>query len=203
MNLHNLNTQLPQVSPNIETGAKITLKDGVNFELLFNGANGIFNFRYIFNLAKKYGFLGDWVEGEDVENSEDATDYLNSEILRGCSIQWDDDVWITRDGYDIETGEIDDETSEEPEPFTVHATLCTSNFGGIELEISDCGDGVRYRHNYGDGKPGEIFEAEIVYRPNEDLDGTSEDDGYGDYPCFIAGEGENETVYFLADFMRV
>lgn len=88
--------------------------------------------------------------------------------------------------------------------FKPHGAAHLTNTGGIEIEFSRDADGLRYRFNYGqdlDKEP--IIEAEIVYRENPDLDGSDDDEGQGDYPCFIVGEGENETVYFLADFMRV
>lgn len=88
--------------------------------------------------------------------------------------------------------------------FTPHGATHLTNTGGIEIELSRDGEAVRYRYNYGqDLVKEEIVEAEIVYRENPDLDGTTDDEGQGGYPCFVVGEGENETVYFLADFMRV
>lgn len=70
--------------------------------------------------------------------------------------------------------------------FTAQAQLTTSNFGGMEIELDDSGDGLRYRWNQS-GKPDEAVEAEIEY----DTDGE---------PYFKTAEGES---YFLSDFMRV
>jgi len=73
--------------------------------------------------------------------------------------------------------------------FTVHGFYTISNAGGIEVELNDSGDGVRYRFS---GDP-EIMEAEIIYGPNED-------DPAGD---FIAGFMHGDTFYPLNEFMRV
>ena len=189
MDLHELSEQMPQISPNIGKTVKITLKDGVNVVLLFDGANGKYNLKYIWKLAKQYGMRGEWDAEEDIDCAIKAENYLNLNICDGCSVQISDDVWIVRVGYDIE-------------PFTVHATFCTSNFGGIEVELSPCGDGVRYRHNYGEAIPDAPKEAVIEYRYNPELDET-ENEEIGPFACFVDGEGENERVYFLSDFLRV
>lgn len=104
MDLHELNNELPQLSPNIQTAEKIILPEGVNCELLFDSHHGVHNLRHIFDLAKKYGYAGEWIEGEDAENCEDAENWLNTNVCEGCAIEWQDDVWIVRDGYDFENG---------------------------------------------------------------------------------------------------
>ena len=80
---------------------------------------------------------------------------------------------------------ITEDFSDAPE-FKAQAQLTTSNFGGMEIEVDDSGDGLRYRWNQSDS-PDEPVEAEIEY----DTDGE---------PYFKTAEGES---YFLSDFMRV
>lgn len=74
--------------------------------------------------------------------------------------------------------------------FTVHGVLLLNNWGGIELELSRCGEGLRYRFNF--GEPSEdSFEAEIEY------------DSAGD-AGFYATQGHAEPEWYsLQDFMRV
>jgi hypothetical protein len=73
--------------------------------------------------------------------------------------------------------------------FTAHAYLCTSSFGGYEMEVSNCGDGVRLR----DTHTNEIFDwQEITYN----FDTDTHDDTI---PVFKHGDGH----YCLNEFMRI
>ena len=59
---------------------------------------------------------------------------------------------------------------EETEKFIVHGTMQTSNFGGWEVMLSDCGSAARVRDNYGQEKS-KIIESdwiEITYQEDED-----------------------------------
>lgn len=78
--------------------------------------------------------------------------------------------------------------------FNPNGFYTISNAGGIEVEVNESGDGVRYRFNYGqdDLENEEIYEAEIIYEPDED-------DPMGD---FIAGWMHGETFYPLNLVMR-
>ncbi len=69
---------------------------------------------------------------------------------------------------------------------TVHATLCTSNWGGLELELSPCGDAVRVRDNYGQESPEVSDWIEIDF--------NDEGDAVFDY---------NNEDYNLSDFIRI
>jgi hypothetical protein len=78
------------------------------------------------------------------------------------------------------------------EPFHADAYLTLSNFGGMEIEINDSGDGLRWRFNY-DGELSEPVEAEIEYEVNPENEGEEESNA-----CFRI----NDTLYFLDEFMR-
>jgi hypothetical protein len=81
--------------------------------------------------------------------------------------------------------------------FIAHGGLVLNNFGGIQIELSSCGESVRYRYNYGDDNSiSEIFEAEIEYFCNGE-----EDEQY--CAAFRAGKGDNESIYFLDEFIRI
>jgi len=73
------------------------------------------------------------------------------------------------------------------------ASLCLSNFGGIQIKVNDSGDGVQYKY-YDDP----IKEAEIEY-----LEDTENKTGYADdeliQPAFKTGSGQ---IYFIGEFMR-
>ena len=60
----------------------------------------------------------------------------------------------------------------ENEEFIVHGTMQTSNFGGWEVMLSDCGDSARVRDNY--AQPVDKLIAsdwiEIEYIEEEDSD---------------------------------
>ena len=86
---------------------------------------------------------------------------------------------------------IQEQLSELGDDFRVDGQMTTSNFGGIEVEMDDRGDGLRYRHNYG-GVPDEPQDAEIEFEisDDEDLDGK---------PYFMIGDEK----YYLDQFMRV
>lgn len=74
--------------------------------------------------------------------------------------------------------------------FTPHGTFCLNNWGGIEIEISRCGEGLRYRFNFGEPSS-ESFEAEIEF------------DEAGD-AGFYATQGHAEPEWYsLNDFLRV
>ena len=83
---------------------KITLLKGQDCELLFDSHHGIHNLRSVFDLAKRYGYKGKWIKGKDCENCEDAEQYLNNHVCDSCQIEWHEDVWIVREGYDLENG---------------------------------------------------------------------------------------------------
>jgi hypothetical protein len=85
--------------------------------------------------------------------------------------------------------------------FTPMGVMCLTNFGGIEIELSHCGDGVRYRFNYGDLS--EPVEAEIEYLPNPDYTGTENDTENDKEDGLYAAFMVNDTAYFLGDFMAI
>jgi hypothetical protein len=77
-----------------------------------------------------------------------------------------------------------------------HAGHCESNFGGTEIHVSDCGDAVYHRENYGDG-PTEWVEAPIEYSYVDNDGEPFEDDD--SQPYFVKEEGG--WMYFLSEFM--
>lgn len=88
--------------------------------------------------------------------------------------------------------------------FTPHATQILNNWGGIELEVSRCGDGCRYRFNFGeDAAELEVFEAEIVELDNPDWDGTDDDDNQMLSGFEHTNKNGSVDIYYLKDFMCV
>lgn len=88
--------------------------------------------------------------------------------------------------------------------FTVQGVHCLNNWGGIELEMSRCGSGVRYRFNFGEDTSNlEVFEAQIEEFDNPDWDGT--DDADNEFVSGFQHTNKNGSVdvYYLQDFMRV
>ena len=85
--------------------------------------------------------------------------------------------------------------------FTTHGYLTICNHGGIEIEIADSNDSLRYRFNFGEPENKdlkdnmEIFESEITYQLDEDAIPSSGD--------IIAGFKHGDTFYPLNEFMRV
>jgi hypothetical protein len=69
--------------------------------------------------------------------------------------------------------------------FKVHGVLPTSNWGGLELELSDCGDAVRIRDNY--SQP----EEKLTHSEWIEIE-MDEEDHYFIY---------NEEKYYLYQFM--
>jgi hypothetical protein len=76
------------------------------------------------------------------------------------------------------------------------ASLCLNNWGGIVIQLTEDCEGVKYQFNFGDNKPSEILESEIIYEINEDFP-SEDDDEY--QPCFYTSNNER---YFINEFMR-
>lgn len=88
----------------------------------------------------------------------------------------------------------------EDDDFVPTGHMQLTNTGGIEVEISKSGDGLRYRYSDDD----EPKEAEIEYfTVDDDPDNwpyDPEDEEYSDSrPGF---EAEGGTIYYLDEFMR-
>lgn len=82
--------------------------------------------------------------------------------------------------------------------FSPNGAMQLTNCGGIEIELSPCGDGVRYRFRYGQDPLDNPVETEIQYLPNPDFAGADDPDG-GLSPAFMVGD----TAYFLDNFMAI
>jgi len=75
------------------------------------------------------------------------------------------------------------------------ASLCLSNFGGIQIKVNDSGDSVQYKY-YNDP----IKEAEIEYlEDSENRTGYADDEENKFQPAFRTDAGQ---VYFIGEFMR-
>ena len=77
--------------------------------------------------------------------------------------------------------------------FKADGVIGISNTGGVEVMINESQDGVYYRFLYGGDEEPEIFEAEIIYEPDED-------DPAGD---FIPGFMHGEIFYPLTKCVRI
>jgi hypothetical protein len=130
------------------------------------------------------------------ENIKESIDSVSNSDLSNPSKLWDES-----NINELGTGDGDgdpvfdrihrDSASDWPEEndFRVDGHMTLSNSGGIEVEMNDSGDGVRYRFN-DSGNPDEPHEAEIEYES-----GTSDDDSR---TYFHVGSDK----YYLDQFMR-
>ena len=47
--------------------------------------------------------------------------------------------------------------------FITHGVLCLCNWGGLEIQLNECGDGARVRDNYGGEKRNKTRWQQIKY----------------------------------------
>jgi hypothetical protein len=122
------------------------------------------------------------------------------------TVDWDDKLDLVQSIVDV-INNVDESLNESydeysTEEFSPDGTMILNNWGGIEVQINNSGDGLRYRYNYGE-EPDEVKEAEIEWFPDPDTDEEANTPD-GDEREYLAGfkvEGEDEP-YFLRDFMR-
>ena len=128
------------------------------------------------------------------ETADECTKWLNDNLVEKGSrfVWWNDDYYLAPTDW----------LFSEDRKFKVDGVLCLSNSGGIELDLNRSNDGGFYRLAYGQEVPDVPIEVEFEYRENPDLDETENEEN-GPFACFVVGEGENETVYFLSDFARI
>ena len=122
-----------------------------------------------------------------------CTTWLNENVCEKGSrfVWWNDDYFLAPIEW----------LFSEDRLFEAKGVMCLSNTGGIEIDFDRSNDTVFYRFAYGQEVPDVVTEAQIDYQQNPDLDETENDEN-GPFACFVVGEGENETIYFLSDFVR-
>jgi hypothetical protein len=81
--------------------------------------------------------------------------------------------------------------------FKPNGAICLFNTGGIEVMTDERGDGLYYRFSYGQDniQNDKIFEAEIEYLENEDIEDQENK--------FEAAFIHAECTYFLSTCMRI